>query len=178
MPELNGPVAGQPGDRERAQQTVPVARRAGAWLTWWVLLMSFWVILDDSIALDELLAGAGAAALGAFLAESLVHQAATRFRMRAEWVTPALNLPGQVIRDTLIVFAALWRRLAHGEEPRSGFCVLPAHFGDDSPEGVTRRLLLTGGRSMTPNSFVLGIDSGHDVVVIHQLVVNEGEPAD
>ena len=42
---------------------------------WWVLLMSFWVILDDSIAADELLAGAGAAALGRLLAELAFHQA-------------------------------------------------------------------------------------------------------
>jgi hypothetical protein len=43
----------------------PLRRRLGAWATWWVLLMSFWVVLDYSVATDELLAGAGAAALGA-----------------------------------------------------------------------------------------------------------------
>jgi hypothetical protein len=53
----------------RSPPQVPIARRIGAWLVWWVLLMSFWVVVDNSIASDELLAGAGAAALGAFLAE-------------------------------------------------------------------------------------------------------------
>jgi multisubunit Na+/H+ antiporter MnhE subunit len=143
---------------------------------WWVLLMSFWVILDDSIALDELLAGAGAAALAATLAELVGHQAATRFRMRAGWVVPALGLPGQVVRDTVVVFAALWRRLAHGEQPPSGFREIPARFGDDSDEGVTRRVLLVGGRSVAPNTFVLGIDGERDVMVVHRLV-NEGKPA-
>jgi multisubunit Na+/H+ antiporter MnhE subunit len=138
--------------------------------------MSFWVILDDSIALDELLAGAGAAALAATLAELVGHQAATRFRMRAGWVVPALGLPGQVVRDTVVVFAALWRRLAHGEQPPSGFREIPARFGDDSDEGVTRRVLLVGGRSVAPNMFVLGIDGERDVMVVHQLV-NEGKPA-
>jgi multisubunit Na+/H+ antiporter MnhE subunit len=138
--------------------------------------MSFWVILDDSIALDELLAGAGAAALAATLAELVGHQAATRFRMRAGWVIPALGLPGQVVRDTVIVFAALWRRLAHGEQPPSGFREIPARFGDDSDEGVTRRVLLVGGRSVAPNTFVLGIDRERNVMVVHQLV-NEGKPA-
>src|SRR6266516_4460960 len=114
MEELTGPRAGRRRGRE---QGTHLSRRAGAWLVWWVLLMSFWVILDDSIALDELLAGAGAAALAATLAELVGHQAATRFRMRAGWVVPALGLPGQVVRDTVIVFAALWRRLAHGEQP-------------------------------------------------------------
>jgi multisubunit Na+/H+ antiporter MnhE subunit len=147
-------------------------------VTWWVLLMSFWVILDDSIAVDELLAGAGAAALAAFLAELVTYQAAARLRMRAEWVAPLLGIPGQVARDTVIVFAALWRRLARGEEPPSGFRRLPVRYGDDTAEGKTRRALLVGGKSIAPNSFVLGIDSGTDTMVIHQLVANEGEAAE
>ena len=40
---------------------------------------------------------------------------------------------------------------------------------------MTRRALLVGGRSVAPNSFVLGIDPDRDVMVIHQLVVNQGE---
>jgi multisubunit Na+/H+ antiporter MnhE subunit len=155
-----------------------IARRAGAWLAWWVLLMSFWVVLDNSIASDELLAGAGAAALGASLAELALFQASTRFRTRIEWAVPALRLPGQVARDTAIVFAALWRRLARGEDPPSGFRELPVRYGSDTAEGVTRRVLLIGGRSVAPNAFVLGIDSGRAVMVIHQLVVNEGKAAD
>jgi hypothetical protein len=96
--------------------------------------------------------------------------------MRAGWVVPALGLPGQVVRDTVVVFAALWRRLAHGEQPPSGFREIPARFGDDSDEGVTRRVLLVGGRSVAPNTFVLGIDGERDVMVVHRLV-NEGKPA-
>jgi multisubunit Na+/H+ antiporter MnhE subunit len=162
----------------RPARTVPLARRTGVWVAWWVLLMSFWIILDDSIALDELLAGAGAAALAALLAEFAGYQAATRLRMRAEWLTPALQLPGQVARDAVIVFAALWRRLARGEQPRSGFRELPVQYGDDSVAGKTRRALLVGARSIAPNAFVLGIDRRRDAMVIHQLVVHEGEAAE
>jgi multisubunit Na+/H+ antiporter MnhE subunit len=158
-------------------QHAPLAR-AGDWLAWWVLLMSFWVVLDNSVAVDELLAGAGAAALGAFLAEFAAHQAAARPVLRAAWAVRALRLPGQVARDTVIVFAALWRRLAHGQEPASGFRVLPVRFGDDTAAGVTRRVMLVGARSLAPNAFVVGIDQRRDEMVIHQLVVTEGEPAE
>jgi multisubunit Na+/H+ antiporter MnhE subunit len=164
--------------RPRPPEKAPFARRAGAWLTWWVLLMSFWVILDDSIATDELLAGAGAAALAAFLAELVTYQAATRVRVRARWLARVFGLPGQVAGDTVIVFGALWRRLARGEEPPSGFRVVPVPYGDDSAEGKTRRALLVGGKSIAPNSFALGIDSGTNTMMIHQLVVNEGEAAE
>jgi hypothetical protein len=161
----------------RPAEQAPFARRAGAWLAWWVLLMSFWVMIDDSIAPDELLAGAGAAALAAFLTELVTYQAAARVRISAPWVARALRLPGQVAGDTVIVFAALWRRLAHGVEPPSGFRRLPVPYGDDTAAGRTRRALLIGGASIAPNSIAAGLDSGTGTMVIHQLVVSEGEAA-
>jgi multisubunit Na+/H+ antiporter MnhE subunit len=165
------------GQRRGRRPEARLARRAGGWLVWWVLLMSFWVILDDSIAVDELLAGTGAAALAAILAELATHQAAIRFRMRVEWLIPALSLPGQVVRDTVIVFAALWRRLARGEQPPSGFREIPVRFGDASDEGAARRVLLIGGRSVAPNTIAAGIDSERNVIVVHQLVATEGKAA-
>ncbi len=162
----------------RPPDRAPLARRAGAWVTWWVLLMSFWVILDDSIATDELLAGAGAAALAAFLAELVTYQAGVRMRIRAGWLVRAIRLPGQVARDTVLVFAALWRRLARGEEPSSGFRQLPVRYGNDTAEGKVRRTLLIGGVSLAPNSIAVGLDREAGTMVIHQLVVNEGEAAE
>src|SRR5580700_11845100 len=127
MPDLD-PLAGEPRQREYRQ---PLAARIGAWLVWWVLLMSLWVMLDDSLATDELLAGAGAAAIAALVAEVASYQAATRFRMRIRWLVPALRLPGQVVRDMVTVYAALWRRLTRGEQPDSAFVTEPVRFGDD-----------------------------------------------
>ena len=106
-----GPLAGEPRDR-KYHQSGPA--RAGTWLVWWVLLMSLWIMLDDSLATDELLAGAGAAALAALVAELATYQAAARFRMRIRWLLPALRLPGQVAAGMVTVYAALWRRLARG----------------------------------------------------------------
>ncbi|MGH3200738.1 MAG: hypothetical protein ACRDP5_01570 [Streptosporangiaceae bacterium] len=171
MPEL-GPLAGEPRERRHRR---PGIARVGAWLAWWVLLMSLWVMLDDSLATDELLAGAGAAALAALVAELAGNQAATRFRMRIEWLVPALRLPGQVARDMVIVYAALWRRLTRGEQPDSAFVTEPVRFGDDTPAGVTRRVLLIGGRSVAPNAFALGIDRDSETIVLHQLVSKGGD---
>jgi multisubunit Na+/H+ antiporter MnhE subunit len=167
---MTGPLAREPRERRR---DVPATRRVGSWLVWWVLMMSLWVMLDDSISTDELLAGGGAAALAALLAELVCYQAGARFRMRIEWVIPALSLPGQVVRDLVTVYAALWRRLVRGEQPPSAFLELPAHFGDHSPQGVTRRTLLIGGTSVAPNTFALGIDEGSGVMVVHRLVARQ-----
>jgi multisubunit Na+/H+ antiporter MnhE subunit len=174
MPDFSG----RAGELHRRRRDVPVARRVGSWLVWWTLLMSFWVVVDNSIATDELLAGAGAATLGAFLAELVTYQAGARFRARIEWLVPALRLPGQVARDTVIVFLALWRRLARGQDPPSGFRELPARYGDETAEGKTRRALYLTGQSVAPNTFALGIDKDRDVMIVHQLVVNKGKAAD
>jgi multisubunit Na+/H+ antiporter MnhE subunit len=174
VPDVSGERVEEP---RRRGLFVPVAQRAGAWAGWWALLMAFWIILDYSIRLDELLAGAGAAALGATLAELSLSQAGIRFRVRPRWLLQALRLPGEVVRDTVIVFGALARRVARGEEPASGFRELPIRFGDDSPEGVSRRVLMVGAGSLAPNTFVLGIDRERQAMIVHQLVVNQGREA-
>ena len=167
---MTGPLAGEPRER---QYDVPVARRVGSWLVWWVLLMSLWVMIDDSVNDDELWVGAAVAAMAALVTELVTYQAATRFRMRFEWLVPALRLPWKVARDMVIVYAALWRCLVHREQPPSAFDEIPARFGDDSPEDTTRRTLLIGGNSVAPNMFAVGIDKDRDVMVVHWLVVKE-----
>jgi multisubunit Na+/H+ antiporter MnhE subunit len=172
QPQVTGPLAGEP--RERGQQPESTAsRRAATWLAWWVLLMSLWVAVDDSLQFDELLAGAGAAALAALAAEVTSHQAATRLRIKPGWLLQAFRLPGQVAHDTWTVFAALARTLRTHQPPQGAFRELPVRYGDDTPLGVTRRVLLTGAESLAPNTFVLGLDAERDVMVVHELVVGE-----
>jgi multisubunit Na+/H+ antiporter MnhE subunit len=153
----------------------PARARILSWLTWWVLMMSFWVAIDDSFESDELLVGAGVAALAALAAEVITDQAAVRFRMRPCWLLPALRLPGNVARDTGIVFAALARLLVRGQPPDSDFAELPVRYGDATALGQTRRTLLTGGQSLAPNMFVLGLDPERDVMVVHRLVSDGGK---
>ncbi|HEY2638584.1 MAG TPA: Na+/H+ antiporter subunit E [Streptosporangiaceae bacterium] len=173
MPDLT--VDPEGGGRRRSLPA-SFARRLGAWLVWWVMLMVLWIIADDSIATDELLAGAGAAALAALLAEVAGYQAATRPWLRIAWLGPALRLPVDVARDTAVVFEALWRRLAHGEPPRSAFLEVPVRFGEQTNEGAARRALLVAGKSLAPNRLALGLDAQRNVLVVHQLVPErEGE---
>ena len=138
--------------------------------------MGLWVAVDDSIGLAELGAGAAVAALAALLTEVALHQAGVHLRLRLRWLAGAYRLPGQVLGDTVLVFRALARQLARGEDPPSGFRELPVRYGDDSDAGVTRRVLLVGASSLAPNTFVLGLDEDRDIMVVHQLVPNQGRP--
>jgi len=165
----SGPLAGEPRGRDAGGRAAGAARGRD-WLGWWVLLMGLWVILDDSLEPDELLAGAGAAVIAATVAELVMHQAGTRFDARLGWLPRALRLPGQVLADTWTVYAALWRLVVHREQPGSGFVTEPVRYGDDSPRAATRRTLLIGARSLAANEFVLGMDAETGTLVAHQLV--------
>ncbi|HSZ40175.1 MAG TPA: hypothetical protein VK817_09470 [Trebonia sp.] len=182
--DLTSPFAGEPARRAlRAHREPPAGRRAAArgravtWLAWWALMMALWVMIDDSLRSDELLAGAGAAAFAAFAAEIINRQAGVRLRVRPGWRTVAevLRLPGQVARDTLIVFGALARMLATGRPPDGGYAEIPVGHDADSAPGETGRVLLTGARSLAPNEFVLGIVAERDVMVVHRLVRPRGQ---
>ncbi len=135
-------------------------------------MMSLWVAIDDSLQPDELLAGAGAAALAALAAEAVTSQAAVRLRIRPRWLLAAVRLPGDVGRDTWLLFGALVRLLLRREPPHSEFAVLPVRYGGGTPHGETRRVLLTWAGSLAPNTFVLGMDAERDVMVVHRLVAN------
>jgi multisubunit Na+/H+ antiporter MnhE subunit len=167
---VTGPLAGEPR-RRPPPDAGPRPRRVATWLAWWVLMMSLWVAVDDSFESDELLVGAGVAAVAALAAELVTHQAEVRLRVRAAWLVRAFGLPGQVVQQTFLVFAVLAAALfTKAPPPRGRFRELPVRYGDDTPLGVTRRLLLTGARSLAPNEFVLGIDAERDVMITHQLV--------
>jgi multisubunit Na+/H+ antiporter MnhE subunit len=146
------------------------------WFAWWALMMSFWVAIDDSLRSDELIAGAVATALAAAAAAGVARLAQVRYGFTAAWlpatIAGVLGLPGRVAQETLTVFAALARTLAHGGEapPTSGFREVPVRYGDDSAAGVTRRILLTGAQSLAPNGFVLDFDPERDVMIVHELV--------
>jgi hypothetical protein len=127
--------------------------------------------LDWSTDTAEVLVGAAVAAATALMVELVEYQTDTYVRIRMRWLLGVWRLPVQVLRDTGIVLVALWRRVVHGEEPRGGFTETPFEWGDDSALGMTRRALLTGAKSVAPNSFVLGIDPNRGVLVSHHLVL-------
>ena len=133
-------------------------------------MMGLWVAVDDSFQFDEVLAGAGAAALAALAAELVTHQAGVRLRVRPRWLLAALRLPWQVARDTGVVFGALARLLLRRERPGSEFAEIPVRYGDDTPLGQTRRVLLIGAHSLAPNMFVLGMDPERGTMTVHRLV--------
>ena len=156
-------------DRRRA-----VSWFAVNWFAWWALMMGFWVAIDDLLRADELIVGAVASALAAAAVVLVGHLAQVRAGFKSAWVPAAvggvLALPGRVAQETFLVFAALAKTLARREPRGGGFREISVRYGDDSPAGVTRRTLLTWGKSLAPNAFVVDFDAERDVMLVHELV--------
>lgn len=160
--------------RPPAAHRKTMRQRAVAWLAWWATLMALWVMIDDSVRSGELLAGAGAAALAALGAELAAYQASVRLSVRPArpLAAEALRLPARLARDTVAVFAVLARTLASGgrEAPRGEYAEIPA----DVPPGEAGQVLLTGIRSFTPDTFVVGADRDRGVLLVHRLAAPGG----
>lgn len=152
-----------------------MAEQRQHWFAWWALMMAFWVAIDDSLRADELIVGAVASALAAATAAEVGRLARVRAGFESAWlpatVSGVLQLPGKVLQETLLVFTALAQALKPGAAPRNGgFREVPCRYGDDTPAGATRRILLTGAKSLAPNAFVVAFDAERDVMIVHELV--------
>jgi hypothetical protein len=62
------------------------------------------------------------------------------------------------------------RTSAGGEAAHAGFREVPVRYGDHTPAGATRRILLTGAHSPAPNGFVLDFEAERDAMIVHELV--------
>jgi multisubunit Na+/H+ antiporter MnhE subunit len=145
---------------------------------WWIALGALWMVLDDTVALPELLTGAAAALLGAIAAEAVHSQKIVRVRFELRWLRHAWRPLVGLLPDTTRVLRVLLRQLLLRRRPRSGFRTV--HFRGGLPDGAydtTRRALAKTAGSFTPNSYVVGVDTERDLMLVHELDP-KGDPTD
>ncbi|MBA2274395.1 MAG: Na+/H+ antiporter subunit E [Actinobacteria bacterium] len=145
-------------------------QRLAHWFAWWVALVLLWQLFVNTFAAPEVLAGLVAAAIAATAAEVVRGQGLIHFRPRVPWLLRARKLPLAVIVDCRIVVGALWRRLGRGQTVKGAFTAVPFNAGGDDAEAAARRALYVMAISLTPNTFVIGIDRENNVMLVHQLV--------
>jgi multisubunit Na+/H+ antiporter MnhE subunit len=151
-----------------------LARRGRFWLAWYVPLLALWMLLVDSLALDEVLLGVLAAAAAATAADVVRAQDLVRFRMRPRWLAGVWTLPWQVVVDSGVLAVALWRQLSRPGSVRGTFRVLPFPREGDDAAAAARRALVTSVVSLAPNTYVVGIEGDEGVMLVHQLVRRTG----
>jgi multisubunit Na+/H+ antiporter MnhE subunit len=87
------------GARRRGEQE-PWVRRAVAWLAWWVVLTSLWLLLVASVSIPELLAGTGLVLAALWRRAVLGRRVAGRFHVVP--LDPGGEDPGSAARRGLL----------------------------------------------------------------------------
>jgi multisubunit Na+/H+ antiporter MnhE subunit len=152
-----------------------MARRAGFWIAWYVPLVVLWLAFVDTLAWEEVAAGLVAAAVAATAAEIVRSQDLVRFHLDPRWLRGLAGLPWQVLRDTWLLTAALWRHCS-GRPVHGSFRVVPFPSEADDARSAARRALVTAAASVAPNTVVVGIEGGEGEMLVHQLVPEPGSP--
>jgi multisubunit Na+/H+ antiporter MnhE subunit len=145
-----------------------VRARIGWWMAWWLALLGLWLLLV-SVNTAEFVAGLGAAAAAATAAEVVRTQGLVRFDPDPRWVLRIWRVPRSILRDCWVLTRALAQHL-RGKPVNSGFRAIPFRSGGDDARASARRALVVPAISVSPNTYVIGIDEEADLMLVHQLV--------
>jgi multisubunit Na+/H+ antiporter MnhE subunit len=158
------------GRNERAEEGGKERSKGLLWLTWWVAFFFSYMLLVGVWVAQELVAAVIFAALSATVAEIVRVQDARRFRPRLRWFLRAYRLPPLILSDCVVVFGALWRHLVKHEAIDGAFRAFQVPLAGKGGRASARRALLNAAISITPNTYVVGIDENNEIVLVHQLV--------
>jgi multisubunit Na+/H+ antiporter MnhE subunit len=146
---------------------VPLLR---IWLAWWAALSGVWLLLVDTVRLDELLVGIVASAITATVAAAVHRLGYIRFWPRLAWARELPELVLAVVVDCGLLAQALWRKVVRRQPVRGQTLRVPFHHGGDNGRDGARRALVNFAVSLTPNSYVVDIDPEGDSLLVHRLV--------
>ena len=144
-----------------------------SWALWWLVLFGLWVVMQGTTEAMELAAGAGAAALGATLAEATRRRGLLRFAPDGAAIASGARMPVQVVREFWILTARLALDGAGVRRIRSAWVAVPFQAGGDDPVSAGNRALRTLYDNVSPLTIVTDIDCERDVALKHDLVPSE-----
>lgn len=159
---------------ESRQEEPRAAPRRRRWLragvAWWLALFAIWMLLVDSLARPEVIAGMGAAFLALPVALLVSARVERRFQMRARWLREVRSAPFFVLRDSLLVLRALCLHVIGREEMRGEFRLVPwsPAEGDDVAANSWQAFAVIA-TSIAPNTYIIGVDPERGVALAHQL---------
>lgn len=138
-----------------------------SFLAFAAFLAGLYLLLAQSLAILEVVAAAGCGVLGTLALRALLNSEPIRFSFSLRWSSAVVLLPPRVLRDSLLVFAALPGFLIHRRDHLGMF--QEKSFGD-SPEEAARRALSVLETSMPPNTYVVDVSDLEDRQITHHLV--------
>jgi multisubunit Na+/H+ antiporter MnhE subunit len=145
-------------------------RRVVSLVVWWALLVCLWALYAGTTTRIEILAGLGAAAIGAAAADVVRSQNLFRFEIDKPWLPRAWKTLPQIVFDFGLVTWELVRALAARRRVSGAYVAVPFPAGNPAL-GVHRwrRAYATTLGTMTPNGIVVDIDPETDLALMHSI---------
>lgn len=140
-------------------------RLALGWVGWWVVLAALWVALVDTTKLQELVAAAVAAAIGATAAQAVDALGLVGLRVHPSWLAGLWRPILRIIPDVAALTWTVLRRLA-GRPAAGAMAELAFHAGDDQE---TRAVMTKVAGSLAPGGYVVRIDEDEGRMIVHTL---------
>jgi len=141
------------------------------YVVWWIALFWLWLAYQGEWNRIEWVAAAGAATLGAALATALASLGLLTFRIPWAAFADAKNVPLQIVTDFAIITRALAHRLA-GRRVHGRFVVRSFESAGSAARAAGDRGARAVLGTYSPNAYVVDIDPGRHVVLLHDLVPN------
>ncbi|HEY0517902.1 MAG TPA: hypothetical protein VGC84_00305 [Ilumatobacteraceae bacterium] len=142
--------------------------RSVRFVMWWGGTAALWLVLATTLARPDVIAAVAAGLITALVAGMRERLGLVTYRFRVRWLANLPRLGVQVLRDLVILGGAL----LHPRRVTGAFRALPITVGD-TPEGVGRQAVLGLAASLGPNTFVVDFLHDRQLVLVHQLVVND-----
>lgn len=136
-----------------------------------------WLLFAGEFNLQEGVAAVLAGVAAATGGYALRAQAAHRQPGLIRWLK---HLPGiiyKALTDCWTLTVVLYKIIA-GHPSRSIFRRIPFEYGTDDPDDTGRRILVTTGTTLQPNSYVAGFNREKNEVLVHQLDPTPDIPID
>jgi multisubunit Na+/H+ antiporter MnhE subunit len=161
---------GTPRGRHQALSRHELVR---AWLVCWLLCAGVWMVLDDTIALPELIDGAVAATLGASAATLVRARSHVQFARRPGWMRLCWRPVVHLISDLPELARVLARTLAGGHrDPGRVRSVAFAVSGAPRARATQVALASVTG-SVAPSTVIIAVDEDAGRLIFHELSARE-----
>ena len=139
------------------------------WLLAWVASAAIWMVLTDSVRVEELLAGAVVAALAATGFELARRQRIAEQAVRPELSVRAWRVVLRAVPDVFRLTRAAFAQLVQRKPVRGRVIALPFGHTADNPDEHALRAVAVGFGSIAPNTIVIGVDPDSGLLIVHQL---------
>jgi hypothetical protein len=144
------------------------------WLVWWGLCGALWLVLDDTLALPELVDGAVAAAIGASAATLVCARSHVQFAPQQGWARhwwrPLVHLFSDLPELTRTLLAAL----AGGDRDPGRVRTIDFSARADDRARAAQVALASIAGSVAPSTVIIAVDEEGGQLIFHELTARQG----